>query len=68
MGYYNKWTIAKYLLGYYARYIDLLTPCALLSKVMQNDHLDILEALSAVLMVLKKTGVLCTMDQIGMEM
>ena len=29
---------------------------------MQNDNLDILEALSAVLMALKETGILCTMD------
>lgn len=61
VGYYNKWTNAKYLLGC-ALYIDLLAPCAILSKVMQNDHLDILEALSAVLMAFKETGILCTMD------
>ena len=59
-GYYNKWTNAKYLLGC-ALFIDLLSPCAILSKIMQNDSLDILEALSAVLMALKETGILCTM-------
>ena len=61
VGYYNKWTNAKYLLGC-ALFIDLLTPCAILSKVMQNDNLDIIEALSAVLMALKETGILCAMD------
>ena len=30
VGYYNKWTNAKYLLGC-ALFIDLLTPCAILS-------------------------------------
>ena len=45
VGYYNKSTNAKYLLGC-ALFIDLLTPCAILSKVMQNDNLDILEALN----------------------
>ena len=48
---------AKYLLGC-ALFIDLLSPCAILSKIMQNDSLDILEALSAVLMALKETGIL----------
>ncbi|KAL5497336.1 hypothetical protein EMCRGX_G013797 [Ephydatia muelleri] len=57
VGYYNKWTNAKYLLGC-ALFIDLLTPRAILSIVMQNDNLDILEALSAVLMALKETGIL----------
>ena len=61
VGYYNKWTNAQYLLGC-ALFIDLLTPCAILSKVMQNDNLDIIEALSAVLMALKETGILCAMD------
>ena len=61
VGYYNKWTNAKYLLGC-VLFIDLLTPRAILCKVMQNDQLDILEALSAVLMALKETGILCTMD------
>ncbi|KAL5491822.1 hypothetical protein EMCRGX_G017187 [Ephydatia muelleri] len=55
VGYYNKWTNAQYLLGC-ALFIDLLTPCAILSKVMQNDNLDIIEALSAVLMALKETA------------
>ena len=40
-GYYLKWTNAKYLLGC-ALFVDLLTPCSILSKVMQRDDLDIL--------------------------
>ena len=43
-GYYNKWIDAKYLLGC-AFFTDLLTPCAILSKAMQKDELDILSGL-----------------------
>ena len=40
-GYYSKWTDVKYLLGC-AVFVDVLTPCATLSKVMQSDDLDVL--------------------------
>ena len=43
-GYYIKWTDAKYLLGC-AIFIDLLTPCAIFSKCMQDDELNSLAAL-----------------------
>ena len=44
-GHYLKWTNAKYLLGC-AFFVDLLTPCSILSKVMQHDDLDILSVLT----------------------
>lgn len=53
VGYYRKWTDVKYLLGC-AVLSDMLNPCAILSKVMQHDHLDIVEALTAVLMEPKR--------------
>ena len=43
-GYYNKWVKAKYILGC-AVYIDVHSPCVILSKVMQFDQLDIHGAL-----------------------
>ena len=43
-GFYTRWVDAKYLLGC-ALFVDLLTPCAIFSKVMQNDDLDVLGAL-----------------------
>lgn len=44
---------AKDLLGC-AVFCDL-APCVTLSKVMQHDHLDILQALTAVLRTVKET-------------
>ncbi len=41
------WVDGKYLLGC-AVFVDLLSPCAILSKVMQYDQLDILAALTSV--------------------
>ena len=40
-GYLRQWTKAKYLLGC-AVFVDLLSPCALYSKVMQSEdrHFD----------------------------
>ena len=52
-GYYRKWIGGKYILGC-AIFVDILTPCATLSKVMQYNHLDILEALSSVLKAVKQ--------------
>ena len=52
-GYYQRWTDAKYLLGC-AVFVDLLSPCVILSKVMQHDYLDILEALTAVLRAVRE--------------
>ncbi len=53
-GYYSKWVYAKYLLGC-ALFVDLLTPCAILSKCMQSDEVDILGALTCLLKTLKET-------------
>ncbi|XP_065892470.1 zinc finger protein 862-like [Dysidea avara] len=52
-GYYNKWVNAKYILGC-AVFVDVLSPCVILSKVMQYDHLDILAALSSLLRSIKE--------------
>ena len=52
-GYYKQWVNAKYLLGC-AAFCDLLAPCMILSKVMQYDHLDILQALTSVLQTVKE--------------
>lgn len=53
-GYYNKWTHAKYLFGC-ALFADLLNPCAVLSKSLQKDDVDILGALTGIIKTLKKT-------------
>ena len=37
-GYYNKWMDSKYVLGC-AIFVDVPSPCVILSKVMQYDHL-----------------------------
>ena len=52
-GYYLKWTNAKYLLGC-ALFADFLSPCSILSKVMQSDDLDILAVLSSFLRSVKE--------------
>ena len=44
-GYHKTWIQAKYILGC-ALFIDLLSPCAIFSKSMQNDEIDILGASS----------------------
>ena len=51
-GYYQKWIDGKYVLEC-ALFIDLLAPCAILSKLMQNDDLDILAALTGLLKSVK---------------
>ena len=53
LGYYRQWTNAKYILGC-AIFIDLLTPCVVLSKAMQSDQLDMLAALTALLRSVKE--------------
>ena len=53
--YLRKWTNAKYLLGC-ATFIDVLMPCAILSKTMQNDSLDILGALTCLMRTTKETN------------
>ena len=58
-GYYLKWTSAKYLLGY-AFFVDLLTPCSILSKVMQHDDLDIRSVLTSLLRSVKEIEKLST--------
>ena len=47
-GYCTKWLDAKYILGC-AFYSDLLTPCAIVSKTMQFDSLDVLGAFNSLL-------------------
>lgn len=51
--YLNKWVDAKYLLGC-AFFIDLLLPCSIFSKVLQEDDLDVLEAFSSLLRTAKE--------------
>ena len=53
-GYCSWWTEAKYLLGC-AVFVDVLMPCAIFSKVMQSDELDILAALTSLLQTIKET-------------
>ena len=54
-GYLRKWVDANYLLGC-ALFVDLLTPCAIFSKCMQADHLDILGAFTNLLRTVKETN------------
>ena len=60
-GYCNQWVDAKYLLGC-AVCIDVLTPCAIFSKVMQSDELDILAALTSLLRTIKETEKLSSLS------
>ena len=53
LGYYRQRTNAKYILGC-AVFIDLLTPCVSLSKVMQQDNLDILAAFTGLVKSVKE--------------
>jgi len=52
-GYYDQWIDAKYLLGC-ALFVDLYSPVAILSKLMQKDDLDILAALTGLLNSVKE--------------
>ena len=54
-GYHKKWVEAKYILGC-AVFVDLLSPCLMFSRAMQNDEIDILGALTGVLQTLKETN------------
>ena len=54
-GYYNKWTEGKYILGC-AVFVDLSNPCAISSKSMQSDEIDVLGALSSLLKIVKLTN------------
>ena len=47
-GYSLKWSNAKYILGC-AFFCDLLSPCAVFSKILQQDTLDILGAFTSLL-------------------
>ena len=58
-GYLQQWTKAKCLLGC-AFFVDLLMPISILSKTLQNDEIDILEALTGVLRTLKEIDKLLT--------
>ena len=53
-GYYKKWTQGQYVVGC-AVFVDLLTPCAIFSKVMQVDEIDILGALTSLMKTIKET-------------
>ena len=52
-GYLRKWVNAKYLLGC-AFFVDLLLPCSIFSKVMQEDDLDVLGAFTSLLRTVKE--------------
>ena len=58
-GYLKKWINAKYVLGC-ALFIDLLTPCSIFSKAMQSDSLDIVGALTCLILTVKETDRLKT--------
>ena len=58
-GYHKTWTQANYILGC-ALFIDLLSPCAIFSKSMYNDKIEILGALTGVLKTLKETNKLAS--------
>ena len=47
-GYSLKWSNAKYILGC-AFFCELLSPCAVFSKILQQDTLDILGAFTSLL-------------------
>ena len=59
-GYCNQWLDAKYLLGC-AVFVDVLTLCAIFSKVMQSSELDILAALTSLLHTVKETDKLSSL-------
>jgi len=52
-GYYRQWINGKYFLGC-AFFVDLLSPCTILSKVMQFDDLDILAVLTSLIRSVKE--------------
>ena len=54
-GYLRKWVDAKYLLGC-AFFVDLLSPCAIFSKIMQEDDLDVLGAFSSLIRTAKEVN------------
>ena len=52
-GYLSKWVDAKYLLGC-DFFVDLLLPCSVFSKVLQEDDLDVLSAFTSLLRTAKE--------------
>ena len=56
-GYYNRWIEGKYILGCTV-FVDILNPCAISSKSMQGDEIDILGALSSLLKTVSETDIL----------
>ena len=54
-GYYKQWTNSKYLIGC-AVFTDILSPCAIFSKCMQTEELDILGALTSLLRTVRETN------------
>ena len=59
-GYCNRWLDAKYLLGC-AVFVDILSPCAIFSKVLQSNELDILAALTNLLRTVNETDKLSSL-------
>ena len=52
-GYLTRWVDAKYLLGC-ALFSDLLLPCSIFSRVMQEDDVDVLGAFSCLVRTAKE--------------
>ena len=52
--YYKRWVEGKYLLGC-AMFVDLLNPCAVCSKAMQSNEIDILSGLTCLLKTIANT-------------
>ena len=59
-GYCNQWLHAKYLLGC-AVFVNILSPCAIFSKVLQSNELDILAALTNLLQTVTETDKLSSL-------
>ena len=53
-GYYKRWVEGKYILGC-AVFVDVLNPCAICSKTLQSDEIDILGALTSLLKTVSET-------------
>ena len=54
-GYLRKWTDAKYLIGC-AFFVDLLQPCSVFSKVMQEDDIDVLAGCTTLVRTIKEVN------------
>ena len=52
-GYLKKWSDAKYVIGC-AFFADLLQPCSVFSKVMQEEDMDVLAGITSVIRTVKE--------------